>query len=245
MINNKDADSQLSAEEFIKDNLIIEPTDLRFRCKVKTNNSLFAHDIVGKTFYELLDEFADLKNKVLLDEIEGLKKQLEIAKRCEQAEINVRNNISKRADEVVIKSNDQYYKLTKEIEIWKSNYEQLKVDTAKIQKDYAAEISVLKEGMKELPSDYDIEKLGEKWLEGKSHYATYDAHLTGFIKGFKKALLSTMPVTLPEDFGTFFIWANKKFKTDDKGSWRVVRDGCITFYSTNELYKDWKRGLLY
>jgi hypothetical protein len=30
----------------------------------------------------------------------------------------------------------------------------------------------------------EIEKSAEEWMKGKELYATYDAHITGFIKGY-------------------------------------------------------------
>ncbi len=48
---------QLNADRFLEELQIIENTDLKFRCKVKTNG-IYTHDVVTKTLPELLIDFA-------------------------------------------------------------------------------------------------------------------------------------------------------------------------------------------
>jgi len=77
---------------------------------------------------------------------------------------------------------DQFKKQLKEKEDelndWKKN--------AKDYNDRIIDEEIAGKLLKLIPSDEDIEKLGEKWLGGKFNYATYDAHLTGFIEGQKQ-----------------------------------------------------------
>lgn len=61
-------------------------------------------------------------------------------------------------------------------------------------------------------TDQEIKELGEKWLGDKFHYITYEAHLTGFIEGFKEAFrqFSTIKPACDHDKVTI--------KTDDMGN---------------------------
>ncbi len=47
-----------------------------------------------------------------------------------------------------------------------------------------------------------------------------------------------------KDIHTFYEWAKQKCSTDGMGSWKLVSGGVVYFYSTKELYKDWKSGKL-
>lgn len=51
----------MDGQQFLDSKQIIENTDITFRTKVKSKNSLLTYDIERKTMAELLDEFAAIK----------------------------------------------------------------------------------------------------------------------------------------------------------------------------------------